>query len=283
MKSLKHSKLKNTGILFELLVRQVTSDTLNNIDSKAIPILKKYFTKSTELSKELNLYQTLIKENFSKEEKASNLISAVKEAHSKLNQSALNRQKYNLIKEIKSSYVLEDFFKAKINEYKILAAVYKLFEYSVADNPAAVVNNKYTLIEHITRNKTEHTVVNKLNEMDVFKRQDKDVRLLSYKLLVDKFNAKYSNLNKEQKSLLREYINSVSNSNELKEFINSEIVTIQKDLKSLTKKVTDQVTKIKLSEVSNLLQTIQKTKTVKDTHILNLLRYHELIKELKKS
>ena len=74
MKSLRHSKFKNTGVLFELLVRQVASDTLNNIDSKAIVLIKKYFAKSTELSKEFNLYQTLIKEKYSKGEKANHLI-----------------------------------------------------------------------------------------------------------------------------------------------------------------------------------------------------------------
>ena len=135
MKNLKHSKFKNTGVLFELLVRQVASDTLNNNDSKAIPMIKKYFAKSTELAKELNLYQTLVKEKFSKEDKANHLIDAVVTARTNLNQSILNRQKYNLIKEIKANYVLEDFFKTKVNNYKTLAAVYKLFEFTIADNP----------------------------------------------------------------------------------------------------------------------------------------------------
>ena len=139
MKNLKHSKFKNTGVLFELLVRQVASDTLNNSDSKAIPLIKKYFANSTELAKELSLYQTLVKEKFTREDKASNLIEAVLAAKTKLNQSVLNRQKYNLIKEIKSNYVLEDFFKSKVNNYKTLAAVYKLFEYTVADNPVEIV------------------------------------------------------------------------------------------------------------------------------------------------
>jgi hypothetical protein len=149
MKNLKHSKFKNTGVLFELLVRQVASDTLNNIDSKAIPIIKKYFGKSTELSKEFDLYQTLVKEKFNKEDKASHLIEAVLQAKTKLNHSILNRQKYNLIKEIKSNYVLEDFFKAKVNNYKTLASIYKLFEYTVSDNPSEIVENKYTQMHGI--------------------------------------------------------------------------------------------------------------------------------------
>lgn len=282
MKNLKHSKFKNTGVLFELLVRQVASDTLNNNDSKAIPLIKKHFSKSTELAKEFNLYQTLVKERFSKEEKASHLIEAVMSARSAINQTILNRQKYNLIKEIKSNYNLEDFFKSKVNNYKTLAAIYKLFEYTIADNPVESVNNKYTIIEHITRS-NDVKKISGLNEMSAFINQDKDVRLLSYKILVDKFNAKYSDLNEGQKSLLRQYINSVSEGTELKEFIEKESTKLQKELKVLTAKVDDKVVKIKLAEVTNLLKEVAAVKTVKDNHVLNLLRYHELIKELKKA
>ena len=280
MKNLKHSKFKNTGVLFELLVRQVASDTLNNNDSKAIPIIKKYFAKSTELAKELNLYQTLVKEKFAKEDKAGHLIDAVSAAKAKLNQTSINRQKYNLIKEIKNTYVLEDFFKTKVSNYKTLAAIYKLFEYTIADSPVESVNNRYTLIEHITRKDVKK--IAPLNEMSSFIKQDKEVSLLSYKILVDRFNEKYSDLNEGQKSILRNYINAVSEGTELKSFIGEEVSKLQKSLKSLTAKVDDKVVKIKLSEVSNLLSEIASAKTVKDTHILSLLRYHELVKELKK-
>ena len=280
MKNLKHSKFKNTGVLFELLVRQVTSDTLNNSDSKAIPLIKKYFAKSTELAKEFNLYQTLIKEKFTKEEKANHLIEAVLIAKSQLNQAVLNRQKYNLIKEIKNNYVLEDFFKSKVNNYKALAAIYKMFEYTIADHPTESVNNRYTIVEHITRKDVAKNAVK--NEMSEFIKQDKDVRLLSYKILVDKFNEKYYDLNEGQKSILRNYINAVSEGTELKSFIVKEVNKLQISLKSLTSKVDDKVVKIKLTEVTNLLNEISVAKSIKDTHILSLLRYHELIKELKK-
>ena len=280
MKNLKHSKFKNTGVLFELLVRQVASDTLNNNDSKAIPLIKKYFAKSNELAKELNLYQTLVKEHFTKEEKANYLIEAVLVAKSQINQATLNRQKYNLIKEIRDTYNIEDFFKSKVNNYKTLAAIYKLFEFTIADNPTESVNNRYTIVEHITRKEVK--VKTELNEMSDFIKQDKDVRLLSYKILVDKFNDKYSNLNEGQKSILRNYINTVSDGPDLKDFIVKESTKLQKDLKALTAKVDDAVVKIKLTEVTNLLKELASVKTIKDNHILNLLRYHELIKELKK-
>ena len=280
MKNLKHSKFKNTGVLFELLVRQVASDTLNNNDSKAIPLIKKYFAKSNELAKELNLYQTLVKEHFTKEEKANYLIEAVLVAKSQINQATLNRQKYNLIKEIRDTYNIEDFFKSKVNNYKTLAAIYKLFEFTIADNPTESVNNRYTIVEHITRKEVK--VKTELNEMSDFIKQDKDVRLLSYKILVDKFNDKYSNLNEGQKSILRNYINTVSDGPDLKDFIVKESTKLQKDLKALTAKVDDAVVKIKLTEVTNLLKELASVKAIKDNHVLNLLRYHELIKELKK-
>jgi hypothetical protein len=280
MKNLKHSKFKNTGVLFELLIRQVTSDTLNNTDSKALPIIKKYFAKNTELAKELNLYQTLIKEKFNNEAKANSLIDAVLSAKTQINQTVLNKQRYNLIKEIKENYVLENFFKTKVNSYTTLAAIYKLFEYSAADNPVESVNNRYTIIEHILHRDSKKP--DELNEISTFVNQDKDIRLLSYKILVDRFNEKYSKLNESQKNLLRNYINFISEGTELKEFINEESLKIKNELKALISKIDDTIVKIKITEVTNLLNKIVSTRTVKDAHVLNLLRYQELIKELKK-
>ena len=115
MKKLKHSKYKNTGILFELLVRQISTDTLNNKDSKATYIIREHFGKSTELAKELKLYKVFIEESFSSEYKASEFVNIILSERKKLNESVLNRQKYNLIKAIKKNFVLEDFFKYRVS------------------------------------------------------------------------------------------------------------------------------------------------------------------------
>ena len=155
-----------------------------------------------------------------------------------------------------------------------------MFEYTIADHPTESVNNRYTIVEHITRKDVAKNAVK--NEMSEFIKQDKDVRLLSYKILVDKFNEKYYDLNEGQKSILRNYINAVSEGTELKSFIVKEVNKLQNSLKTLTSKVDDKVVKIKLTEVTNLLNEISVAKSIKDTHILSLLRYHELIKELKK-
>lgn len=282
MKSFKHSKFKNTGILFELLVRQVASDTLNNVDSKAVGIIKKFFTNSSVLSKELKLYQTLVKERVIKESKASALIDAVLEAHTRLNKSSLNKQKYNLIKEIRNAFVVEDFFKSKVNNYKTLASIYNIFEHTVADNPTEYVNNKYTLLEHLTSKSLAQSKLNESYEINNFIKQDKEIRLLSYKILVDKFNTKYSTLDKNQKNILREYINSVTDGTNLKDFVIDESTKLKKNIKHHSTSVKDKVTKIKLSEVTNMLDNLCNAKIVTDSHILTLMRYHELIKELKK-
>lgn len=282
MKSFKHSKFKNTGILFELLVRQVASDTLNNVDSKAVGIIKKFFTNSSVLSKELKLYQTLVKERVIKESKASALIDAVLEAHTRLNKSSLNKQKYNLIKEIRNAFVVEDFFKSKVNNYKTLASIYNIFEHTVADNPTEYVNNKYTLLEHLTSKSLAQAKLNESYEINNFIKQDKEIRLLSYKILVDKFNTKYSTLDKNQKNILREYINSVTDGTNLKDFVIDESTKLKKNIKHHSTSVKDKVTKIKLSEVTNMLDNLCNAKIVTDSHILTLMRYHELIKELKK-
>jgi hypothetical protein len=286
MKKIKHSKFKNTGILFELLVRQITSDTLNNVsESQAGKIIRKFFHKNSPLSKELSLYQTIIKEKFNSETKASSLIEACLTARKKLNQKQLVNEKYNLIKEIKLNWDLNEFFNTRVSNYKVLASVYNLFEYDVTDNPKSMVNNKYTLIEHITFNKSDKQ--DKVKEKDTIieslSKETSDIRNLTYKILTEKFNQKYSkNLSISQKNLLKKYITNVSNTTQLKEFVSSECLKLNKGLTELNKKVSDKVTKIKLTEVVKLLTKLTESKNVKDEHILALMKYYDLANELKK-
>ena len=179
MKKLKHSKYKNTGILFELLVRQIATDTLNNKDSLATRIIKEHFSKSTELSKELRLYKLFIEENFDSEYKASEFLNIILKERVKLNESVLNRQKYNLIKAIKKNFVIEDFFKYRVSNYKENASIYKLFEHENSDNPKQYVDCKSTLMESlITSNNPSNTIETTINEE--YSKQPKEVRLLAW-------------------------------------------------------------------------------------------------------
>ena len=78
--AIKHSKYRNTGVLFELLVRQTTSDLIKNQDSKAVKILKKYFT-NTELGKEYTLYNTVIASPKLSEAKADMMVNTIVEQY----------------------------------------------------------------------------------------------------------------------------------------------------------------------------------------------------------
>jgi tyrosine-protein phosphatase YwqE len=278
----KHSKYKNTGILFELLVRQITSDTLSGVDSKAATILKKHFVK-TELGKEYKLYETLLNNIKLSEGKADIIISTLLESAKYLNKSALRRQKYNLIKEIKANYDVDEFFKTKLPNYKTQAAFYTLLEmYDGVNQPEAnqVISNKLILLEHLTS--APLTTVAKDTLMEEFKSYDKDIRMLTYRALLEKFNSKYANLNEGQKSVLKEFINSVDNPSKLKDFYNTKVTEIKSDLTKLNKKVKDKTTQIKINEVSNILVTLDKNDKINNDDMTNLLHYYELLEELHK-
>jgi hypothetical protein len=278
----KHSKIKNTGILFELISRQITVDVMNGDDkSKSVEMLKKFFNENTELGKENQLYQVLLKENYNSSHKAEKLVDAVVRARQKLQNKKLRTEKYNLIKEIKKNYIVEDFFRARIPNYKVYASIYKKFivETTPIFNPTEEVESTFSVIEHITRNKVKlkNTDSQIISE---FKEEDKDLRLLSYQLMVDNFNGRYKSLNSMQRNLLKEYINNISNTNSLREFINSEVKKVKEILTKILPRVNDDITKIKLSEAIKQTDTLQKGKIVKDKQVVSLMRYYELIKEL---
>tara|TARA_B100001094_G_scaffold89698_1_gene85681 strand:- start:1916 stop:2779 length:864 start_codon:yes stop_codon:yes gene_type:complete len=277
----KHSKIRNTGILFELLTRQITVDVLNNNKkAEAANILKSFFNKKTELGKEYDLYKVLATENYKSEAKANHLVEAVVKAHQKLNASSLKREKYNLIKEIKKNYNVNDFFMARISNYKVSASIYKLFENKNNEKPTDQTQNLFTIVEHITRKNV--SVKTKDKELvEGYRKQEKDLRLLAYGILVEKFNKKYKNLSGVQKKLLKEYINNISNTNSLKGFIEEETVKVKKQLQSILPTVDDKITKIKLNEAVNQADTLMKGRIVEDKQVVTLMRYYELVKELK--
>ena len=273
----KHSKYKNTGILFELLTRQLTSDTISNSTPKALSIIKKYFSGNSTLLQEYKIYHTFINKKFKKESNATLLINTLIEAHNKLNKSQLKKEKYNLIKEIKDTYDINNFFKAKISNYKIMASIFNLLE-NKDSSPLSMVNSKVTLLEYITETKPKQKTNTVLEN---YNKQDKDTRLLAYKVLLEKFNNKYKGLGDNQKTLLKEYVNSVTNSPVLKVYINEEIKNVKKQLLSYSKKVEDKAVSVKLNETKNMIKTLDKKSSVNDDNVINLLNYYELINELK--
>ena len=278
MAKLKHSKFKNTGILFELLVKQIASDTLANKDSLALEIIKKHFKRGTELNKELRLYQSLTKENFDNQYQAQEFVNIVLTERSNLNEGILRRQKYNLIKSIKESFAIEDFFKYRVNSYREMASVYKMFENVAAVSPKEFVECKNTILETITKRDVE--IVKETTDKE-YASQPKEVRMLAYKFLIESFNSKYTTLSEDQKNILRNYINNIDNSAKLKSFVIREVKKLKKNLVEV--KVSDKVAKIKLTETINLIDNITNSKIINENQILSLLRYHELLQELRRA
>ncbi len=280
MKKIKHSKFKNTGILFELLAGQMTADVLSSKDhSDSVKLVKEYFSGHQQLGQELNLYQTLLKEKFNSENKAKDLIVAVLESRKTLSNVKLRREKYNLIKKIKENYDVDNFFSSRIQNYRILASIYKLFEHATSDiklEPSEEVTARYTLIEHIT------SVKPKTEEVQLLMENDKDLRLLTYKIMIDRFNEKYNHsLDKRQRKLLKAYIHNISNTNSLREFVDAEVDSVKQEIEFYIPKIKDKVVKIKLTEVSNQILNLKRGKLVKDDQIVSLMRYYELLKEIK--
>tara|TARA_B100001094_G_scaffold174996_1_gene169167 strand:+ start:915 stop:1757 length:843 start_codon:yes stop_codon:yes gene_type:complete len=273
----KHSKYRNTGILFELLTRQLTSDTIAGNQPKSLSFLKKHFNSKTELLKEYKIYHTLATKKYDKDSQATMLIETLTEAHQNLNKSQLRREKYNLIKEIKENYNVNNFFKSKITDYKIMASIFNLLE-NKKFSPLSIVNSKVTLLEHITQKikKVKNNAI-----LENYNKQDKNTRLLTYKVLLEKFNDKYKGLENNQQTLLKEYVNSVTNSPSLKSYINQEIKEVKKVITKYSKKVTDKAIVVKLNETKSMIKPLCKKSSVNDNNVINLLNYYELINELK--
>jgi hypothetical protein len=278
--AIKHSKYRNTGILFELLVRQTTSDLLSNKDSKAVKILKKYFT-NTELGKEYSLYNTLVTTKNLSESKAEILISTLIEQYTKLNIEKINKLKYNLIKEIKSNYDIDEFFKAKIDNYKNYARLYTIFESKNHKNIDAkqIILNKIAILESLSNETISDKKVPQ-SIMEDFMKEDKEVRLLAYKILVDKFNERYENMSEIQKSILEKYVSSISDTKSLVKYLNERIQEVTNKLTDLKKSTTDKVLKIKLQEIVKLIKPLEENKSIKDESIVGILQCYDLISEI---
>ena len=282
MKKIKHSKYKNTGFLFEILTRQVTVDTMEGVsESKALSLIKKYFNKKTELYKEYALYDAVMKKKFVSEVRANDFIERVIGLQQKLNSKKLKTEKYNLVKEIKKHYSLDEMFSTQLNEYKVLGSIYILFEGSLNEsNILHYEDCKSNLIE-FTLKHGEHTISTP-SVGERYLKEDKEVRLLAYKLMIEKFNKKYSPLSRKQKSLVKEFINNVSNTDSLRTYINKEADSLKEALSEQVTKTKSDITKIKLTETIKMIDKVKKGNTVKNEQFKAMLHFYDLVDELEK-
>ena len=278
----RHSKYKNTGLIFELLVKQVAADTLNGKDSDAVSLIKKYFTGKTALAKELKLYEFVIKNANVSSTRAENIVSTILETSQRIDRNAAKKQRYNLVKEIKESYNETDLFTIKVPHYKALAATYCLLEAHTNPeivSPEVLIENKTTLLEHLTGQEQKEEEV-KETLLEEYSKYEEDLRLLTYKILLERFNGEYSTLLPEQKNILREFISSVDSNNKLFTLVNEQLSTIKSSLKASTLIVDDKVVALKLTEIANNIKPLSKGTKIDDSHLLNLMQYHQLLHEV---
>jgi hypothetical protein len=280
---IKHSKYRNTGLIFELLVKQIAADTLDNKDSAAVHIIKKHFSAKSTLAKEYRLYEFIAKNQNVSQSKAEAILSTITEVSRRLNIKTLKAQKYQLISDIKEAYDVEGFFSMQVSNYKPLAALYCLLEAqnnnSLVD-PQVLIDNKTTILEHLTLVKQDKDEV-KDTLIEEYSKYDKDLKLLTFKILLEKFNSKYKNLLPEQKNILKEFITSVNSQSRLRNLVSEEFNKIASAIRNLSSKVTDEVTRIKLDEVSKLIKPVSNKSKITDNHLVNLMQYYELVNELK--
>jgi len=275
---MKHSKYRNTGLLFELLTRQITTDILNNeSSSKASAILKKHFNKKSQLFKENQLFNVILESKFKDENKASHLVETTQKAYSKvINQKSIKLEKYNLIKSIKENFNLEDFFKSRVTNYRLLAAIHNVISENY-DNPVATSKSHFTLLEYMTRKiETKESEI-----LRSLRKENKDLRHITYKILVEKFNNKYKSLNKEQKDVLREYINNITSTSGLSDFLEGRFKDISFNLKKQLPKIEDKVIKIKIKECINLVNKTKFKNTESTVNVLKLMRFYQLLEDVK--
>lgn len=284
--NVKHNKIRNTGILFELLVRKITSDALENrSNDTAVKLMKEYFNAKTELGKELILYRSFFNAQQLSEVKAFELINVIVEQRKKLNETVLNTQKYKLIREIKNNYDLKEFLNARIPSYKVYASVYKMFDGAVNEvkdfnEIQGMVDAKFTIVEHLSGKIVNKEIKKDTALFETVKNQEEDLRLLTYKILMEKFNQKYANLSDKQKNLLREYIYNVSNSVALRAYAVDLAKQLISEITTKLNKIDNQVTKIKLSEVVSQLEKLKTVQVVKENHMTALLIALEITKTL---
>jgi len=280
---IKHSKFRNTGLIFELLVKQIASDTMSKQDSPAVDIIKKFYASNLSLAKEYKLYEFLVKNRSCSQSKAETIVSTITEVSKRIDQKVLKSQKYQLISEIKKHYNLDEFFGTQVKDYKALAALYCLLEAQNNDqlvDPQFLINNKTTILEHLTStSQNEEGVKDAL--IEEYSKYDKDLKLLTFKILLEKFNKKYKNLLPEQKNILKEFVTSVNSQTRLRTLVNEEMNKIASAVRNLSSKVKDEVVKIKLDEVSKNIKPLSKQERITDTHLVNLMQYYDLVNELK--
>lgn len=284
--NIKHNKIKNTGILFELLSRQIATDVLRGKEkSVAVRLMKEYFSPKSELGRELVLYRTFFGSTQLSEQKAFQLLNLVVDQYRRLDHDAIRSEKYRLISEIQAHYDLKEFFSTRVPSYRIYASIYKVFNTTDTrlQDVATIgdlAESQFTIVEHLKGNHKDQKVQQGQEVSQVLRESDDDRRTRIYTAMVEKFNTKYSDLSAPQKRLLQEYIYNTADAVQLASYVRTESQKLVKIFENRVKKLKDQVTKIKMNEAISQLKKFEQLQVVKENHMAAMLIAYEILKEV---
>ena len=217
----KHNKKRNTALLYEYLVKELTRCVLKedlNTKKKIISILKEFFQKDSVLAKELSIYKSISEPALITKTLAEKILSESKKQFESLNKEEVFKQQTKLIKEINST-INADIFSNFVPQYKSLATIYQLFNMDSSPKKKVILEEK--VIDLMTQSQ-------ETKDMEVPVHNN-----LVFKKFIEGFNKQYGNsLLNEQKELLNRYIISSFDENELelKVYVNEELGRIKEVL-----------------------------------------------------
>jgi len=275
----RHNKKRNVGLLYEFLVRFISTSLVNENDKKsaqALRILKKYFKSGTELYREFRLFNSLVRTKVSSDTVAFAIISEARSLSRKIDRKQLNREKSLLIKDI--NYTLnEEVYNQQIPEYKAYATVQTLLNSwrSTGD------------VNLMTTAKYEDQLVSWLTSpvavVSEEKRDELDADNLVVRIMTNKLNEKYSKvLSDVQRQLIQDYVFSLGNSHAdkisktVRMLREKAILLIDEEMKDL-KSESELFQKLKESKSKILTENIEE---ISDTTISRYLEVSQLIQEL---
>jgi hypothetical protein len=268
----KHNKKRNTAFLFETLIRELTKSVIDSNGTRkkvVLSIVKEHFAKNTILSKELELYKSLYKNDVLGTPFAEKLIEEVKKEHGNLNSKKIFEAQSKLIRKINTT-LTNKVFTNFVPNYKNLATIQQIFN-SKTLNPRSRVLLEQDYIKILTAKDS-------LNEINL-----KPVDKLTFKTFINKFNDRYSSdLLSEQKTLLKHYVTSFTDQGlELKIFLNEEIDRLKKELNKVI--ISEEVQKDpntlnKTKKVLNIIEEFR-NREIDNKMIEIVLKIQELIEE----
>ena len=276
---MKHNKKRNVGIIYELLLKHISTKLLegNKKDAKiATRLIEKHFKKGTELYKEFRLFNALAKSNITHTHTVASILNEAKIASRKLNKATLEKEKSLLLKDINYKIADKDFYYRSIADYRDLGVVQlSLNEWRKKDRDIKkLVDLEVRLGELMLRDK------NKVNE---HKYDASHSDRLVLKIMTEKFNRRYGEeLTTDQKKIIEGYVFlSDKNPSQLQEFFKVKKQEALVGLENFEDTSNNKYLLSKLDEVREKIASLP-VKDINDQNVVKFLTLTKMISEIKK-